>query len=110
MDLIVSLLRKKGEEVTTFSADNQEIGQYGLFKRVLLFFRTVFSIRTYLELTRHIDIEKPDIAHVHNVYPLLSPAVYWALKKKKVATIQYLHNFRLICTNGLFLNNRLDIC
>jgi glycosyltransferase involved in cell wall biosynthesis len=40
---------------------------------------------------------KPDIAHFHNVFPLLSPSVYSACRKNRVPVIQELQNYRLLC-------------
>ena len=48
---------------------------------------------------------KPDVAHVHNVFPLITPAVYWALKREGVPVIQIVHNFRFMCANGLFFRD-----
>jgi glycosyltransferase involved in cell wall biosynthesis len=47
--------------------------------------------------------EKPDVVHVHNTFPLISPSVYWACRKERVPVVQTLHNYRLICANGMFL-------
>ncbi len=41
--------------------------------------------------------------HVHNTWPLVSPAVYWAAAKAGVPVVQTLHNFRLLCPQGLML-------
>ncbi|HEV2718142.1 MAG TPA: glycosyltransferase family 4 protein, partial [Terriglobales bacterium] len=45
---------------------------------------------------------KPDVAFIHNVYPLISPSAYHKLHAMRVPTVQVLHNFRLHCPNGLF--------
>lgn len=41
--------------------------------------------------------------HVHNTFPLISPAVYWMAASKKIPVIQTLHNFRLLCPQAMFL-------
>lgn len=48
---------------------------------------------------------RPDIVHVHNVFPLLSPSVYQALSKSGVPVVQTVHNYRFFCPNGLFYIN-----
>ena len=45
------------------------------------------------------------MAHVHNVFPLLSPAVYIALHQAGIPIVQSVHNYRLMCINGLFLRD-----
>jgi glycosyltransferase involved in cell wall biosynthesis len=45
----------------------------------------------------------PDVIHVHNTFPLISPSFYWAAAKAKVPVVQTLHNFRLFCPQAVFL-------
>ncbi|AWN50208.1 glycosyl transferase family 1 [Methylobacterium terrae] len=44
----------------------------------------------------------PDVVHVHNFFPLLSPGIHAAARAAGCATVQTLHNYRLICP-GAFL-------
>lgn len=48
---------------------------------------------------------RPDIVHVHNTFPLLSPSVHGAAQALGVPTVQTLHNFRLFCANALLLRD-----
>ena len=48
---------------------------------------------------------KPDVAHFHNIFPLLSPAVYAAANEQGIPVVQTLHNYRLLCPNALFFRN-----
>jgi glycosyltransferase involved in cell wall biosynthesis len=48
---------------------------------------------------------RPDVAHVHNFWMKLTPAVHAACQAAGVPTVQTLHNFRLLCANSLFLRN-----
>jgi glycosyltransferase involved in cell wall biosynthesis len=105
----VGLLEQHGHQVVTWFQNNDVIAQFGLLDRARFFPHAVFSARVYqqtLDLARR---ERPDVAHVHNVFPLLSPAVYWALKAAAVPIVQTIHNFRLLCPNGLFYT-RGHIC
>jgi glycosyltransferase involved in cell wall biosynthesis len=43
---------------------------------------------------------RPDVAHVHNTWFAMSPAVLWALRRAGVPVVVTLHNFRLLCVNG----------
>jgi glycosyltransferase involved in cell wall biosynthesis len=100
-----ALLEEKGHDVIFYTQDNLEIEQYNTSQKIGFFPRTLFSQRTYRRLLQIADQEKPDIAHVHNVFPLLSPAVYLALSHSGIPIIQSIHNYRLMCINGLFLRN-----
>lgn len=48
--------------------------------------------------------KNPDIIHIHNTFPLLSPAVIWQAQKL-APTVVTLHNYRSFCLNGLALRN-----
>jgi glycosyltransferase involved in cell wall biosynthesis len=48
---------------------------------------------------------RPDIVHVHNTFPLLSPSVFSACRKEGVLVVWTLHNYRVSCANGIFLRN-----
>jgi glycosyltransferase involved in cell wall biosynthesis len=43
--------------------------------------------------------------HVHNFFPMLSPAIYDAARAAGIPVVQTLHNYRLLCPNGLLLRN-----
>jgi glycosyltransferase involved in cell wall biosynthesis len=46
-----------------------------------------------------------EIVHVHNFFPLLTPAVHQAAARSGVAVVQTLHNFRLICAGAMLLRD-----
>ncbi|RMG08669.1 MAG: hypothetical protein D6735_01495 [Acidobacteria bacterium] len=81
-----------------------------LVKESLFFFaNTIFSRQTYHEIINFITKEQLDVAHVQNVFSLISPSVYWALKKAGVPIVQTVHNMRFLCPNSLFYTNH-HIC
>lgn len=47
----------------------------------------------------------PDIVHVHNFFPLITPSVYDACIENNVPVVQTLHNYRIICPNALLLRD-----
>ena len=53
-----------------------------------------------LQFEAPIREQKPDIAHCHNIHPLVSPSAYYACRAKGVPVVQTLHNYRLICPAG----------
>ena len=56
-------------------------------------------------MQRIAEEERPDVAHVHNVFPLISPALYVGLSRFRIPIVQTVHNFRLMCINGLFMRD-----
>jgi glycosyltransferase involved in cell wall biosynthesis len=49
--------------------------------------------------------EKPDIAHLHNIYHQLTPSIIPILNKHGIKIIMTLHDGKLICPSYLMLNN-----
>jgi glycosyltransferase involved in cell wall biosynthesis len=96
------LLQKHGDEVYHYSRHNDEIKQFGLVDKAAFFPQTVYSWKTAGEIEDVVRRVKPDVAFIHNVYPLISPSAYHKLHALGVPTVQVLHNFRLHCPNGLF--------
>jgi len=64
--------------------------------------RTVWNWDAARAIRQLIADEKPDVLHVHNTLPILSPAVYYAARAEGVPVVQTLHNYRLMCPNALF--------
>ena len=50
-----------------------------------------------------------DIVHVHNFFPLLTLAVHTGAARAGAATVQTLHNYRLMCADARLLRNG-NIC
>ncbi len=60
------------------------------------------------ELARLIRRHRPDVLHLHNPYPLISPAVIHTAHRHGVPVVQTVHNYRHVCVNGLFYREGRD--
>jgi len=96
------LLERHGDEVLLYSRDNDETKTFSTFQKAAFFPQTVYSYKTSGEIADAVHGFKPDVAFVHNVYPLLSPSVYHKLHSLGVPAVQVLHNFRPFCPNGFY--------
>ncbi|MBP0110349.1 glycosyltransferase [Bradyrhizobium vignae] len=101
----VELLRSAGHSVETLIATNDDI--VGAIGRVRAAFGSVYNIRGRRRVANAISEAKPDIVHVHNFFPLLSPAIFDACQDAAVPAVLTLHNYRLACANALLLRNEL---
>ena len=99
------LLTENGHEVISYNKHNDDINGINIIDKLRLFNSMSWSKETYNEVTELIKTEKPDLCHVHNFFPLISPSIYSACKDLNIPVVQTLHNYRLICTNGMFLRN-----
>jgi glycosyltransferase involved in cell wall biosynthesis len=88
------LLRQHGHAVREYTDDNRAIGG-GL--KLGLALETIWSARSASRLRAVVREFRPDIAHFHNTFPLISPAAYYACRSAGVAVVQTLHNYRLGC-------------
>ena len=99
------LLRARGHEVVLYKASNDQVK--GMNALVLLG-KTIWNREIYDELRALMQREKPDIMHVHNTFPVISPAAYYAANEESVPVVQTLHNFRLLCPSAtLFRDGRV---
>lgn len=92
-----ALLESRGHEVVRFEDHNDRIDD---LSRVGVAARTVWSRPARRRLRDLVARERPDVVHLHNTFPLISPAVYGAVGEGGAAVVQTLHNFRPICPNA----------
>jgi glycosyltransferase involved in cell wall biosynthesis len=96
-----ALLERQGVEVIPFERFNDDIDDRGVAQRIRLALNTAWSEATYRDIDALIRRTRPDIAHFHNTFPLISPSAYAACQDNNVPVVQTLHNFRLICASAL---------
>ncbi len=94
------LLERFGHEVIRFERDNHDIDQAS---RLATAQATLWSHDSYREITRLIRKHRPDVAHFHNTFPLISPSGYYAAQRCGVPVVQTMHNFRTICPGSTLL-------
>lgn len=97
-----ALLEAHGNKVARYTVHNDELSDMG---RLALATSTVWNTDQYRKLRAMFRETRPDVVHVHNTLPLISPAVYYASHAEGAAVVQTLHNFRYSCVNGLFFRD-----
>lgn len=105
VELEAQLLRENGNEVETVSLWTGELDGAMAFKLIVAGFGTVWSFRGHRLVREAIERFRPDLVHVHNIFPLFSPSIYWAANGADVPVVQTLHNYRLACANALLLRD-----
>jgi glycosyltransferase involved in cell wall biosynthesis len=96
------LLERHGDEVMLYSRHNDETKTFDIFQKAAFFPQSIYSWKSGGEIADAVHSFRPDVAFVHNVYPLLSPSVYHKLHALGVPAVQVLHNFRPFCPNGFY--------
>lgn len=97
-----ALLEAHGHQVHRYTIHNDQIQDVN---PLALASATVWNSQVYQELRRLICQEQIQVIHFHNTLPLISPAAYYAAKAEGVPVIQTLHNYRLLCPNGLLFRD-----
>ena len=50
---------------------------------------------------------KPDIVHIHNLYPFISPTNLVNIRRHHIPIVMTVHNYRLIAPMGFFTNGKI---
>lgn len=104
-----ALLKANGHSVELYARHNDEIKEFPLIKKLSLIANTTHSDSSYTDIKKAINRFKPDICHVHNFFPLISPSVFKACKALNIPVVLTLHNFRLLCP-GAYLYKDGVVC
>ncbi len=99
-------LLERSCDIVLFERHNDDIDDSTMGNKIAVALDTTWSRDAYRAMVKTIRDTKPDIAHFHNTFPQLSPSVYAACRQEGVPVIQTLHNYRLICANGLLNRGR----
>jgi len=104
----IKLLKDRDHQVITYFRSSEELVTIPNGK-IKAFFAAFYNPKSIKKLTILIEKEQPDIVHVHNLYPLISPAILAHIKKMRIPIAMTVHNYRLLCPNGLFFNDG-EVC
>lgn len=102
-DTEAAMLEERGCEVQRFIVDNAHIDDTR--PGLLLAADAIWSRSARTEIKAAIRRCRPDVVHVHNTFPRLSPSIYSAIRAEGVPVVQTLHNFRSLCLNGLLFRD-----
>jgi glycosyltransferase involved in cell wall biosynthesis len=91
-----NLLRAHGHDVAEFTRHSDEIRAQGAIGAVRGAVATPWNPWMARAVRRMVERFRPDVVHVHNTFPLLSPGIFRAIGHR-AARILTLHNYRLFC-------------
>jgi glycosyltransferase involved in cell wall biosynthesis len=94
----IALLRDAGIDVVTMLEESDSInGRLGMANAALGLAYSPTGVRRF---QRMLQAERPDIVHIHNVYPLISPQVIRIAKAAGVPVVHRVHNHAHTCVAG----------
>lgn len=95
------LLREAGFQVEDLRFRSADVE--GAAEKLRVAWELPHSERAAERVKEAIGRFRPDVIHVHNFFPLATPAVFKAARELNVPSVFTLHNFRTFCANGLLL-------
>lgn len=98
-------LADAGHEVTLFQRSSDEIARWSLPRKAALPALSLWNPEVRRDLGRLLERRRPDVVHVHNTFPLLSPSVLHACRDAGVPVVATLHNYKLLCASGDFFRD-----
>lgn len=90
------LLGRNGDEVRLFTRHSDTITERGRLGVLDAAFGTPWRNDVRRDIRAVLDEFQPDVVHVHNTFPLLSPAIFHGIGRR-AARVLTLHNYRLFC-------------
>lgn len=109
VDEEVSMLAEAGVEVQTFFRDSDDIVGFGAARKATLALSPTYSIEAAREFPHVLERFRPDVVHLHNPFPLISPWVIRIAHQAAIPVVQTVHNYRHSCpsSTGFLRNGRI---
>jgi len=95
------LLRSGGHEVAQFEAQNPA----GAVAAAGAMATAAWNPTAARRMADRITEFGPEVVHVHNTWFAMSPSVIEATRRQGVPVVLTLHNYRLMCSNGLLFRD-----
>jgi len=95
----VELLRRHGHCVELLEQNNNAI--HGFRGKLMASTSIFYSLHSRGRMKDLIRTFRPEIVHIHNWFPMLSPSIILEADASGLPIVQTLHNFRMTCANAL---------
>ncbi len=105
VDAEIVQLRDAGVEVVPFLRSSDEIAALPAAQKALLPVSPIRAAPAQAALRELIRTEKPDLLHLHNPYPLISPWIVRTAQAHGLPVVHTVHNYRQVCANGLYFRD-----
>ncbi|MEJ5305554.1 MAG: glycosyltransferase family 4 protein [Ignavibacteria bacterium] len=109
---LVELLRSKNHNIITVGKynDNSPPKVDYLISESQFFFNRFYSFKSKLILEKILSDQKPEIVHIHNIIGGITFSILPVIKRYRIPIVASIHDFRLLCPVGIFVNGKKEIC
>lgn len=97
------LLESQGHQVRLLEVTNDNL--VGAKAKLGAAIGAIYSQASKQLVLEELKSFQPDLVHVHNFFPLLSPSIYDACQDAGIPVAQTLHNYRLICPKAMLFRD-----
>src|SRR5690242_4077422 len=105
VDTEIAQLTAAGVEVVPFLRSSDSIRDLPPAQKALLPLAPITGRAAQRDLAALLAEHRPDVVHLHNPYPLLSPEVVRTAHDHGVPVVQTVHNYRHVCSSGLYFRD-----
>ncbi|MEO7933688.1 MAG: glycosyltransferase family 4 protein [Chthoniobacterales bacterium] len=98
-------IMQRAYDVEYFLGSTSDLMRPGVLNKLQLPLRMLYNQDVKKRLLHYQKAGRFDYWQVHNVFPGMSPVVYYLAENLGIPVVQYLHNYRFSCSNGFFLNH-----
>jgi glycosyltransferase involved in cell wall biosynthesis len=109
VDTEIDQLAAAGVEVIPFLRSSDDIPALPATGKALLPISPLWNPSAARELTALIRERRPDVLHLHNPYPLLSPWLIRTAHRHGLPVVHTVHNYRQVCASGIYFRE-IGIC
>jgi glycosyltransferase involved in cell wall biosynthesis len=96
IEATMRVLEQNGHEVRLVMKSSRVL-ENSILKQISAFWGGVYNIRAYREMRRLIEKDHPEVVHVHSVYPMFSPSILVACRRRNVPVVMTVHSHNLTC-------------
>ena len=84
----------------------------GIKRQMQIAFNMLYSLEAKKKIEKLIQIEKPDIVHLHNFAHQISPSILHVFKKYNIPVVMTMHDYKLVCASYAMLskNKVCELC
>lgn len=100
VDAEVTLLAEGGHQVSLFERRSDDIAAMPVARKAAVPLTVPWNPAVRKELAARLRASCPDVVHIHNTFPLLSPSVVAACADAGVPAVATLHNYGMVCPPG----------
>jgi glycosyltransferase involved in cell wall biosynthesis len=101
----IDQLRAAGVQVVPFLRSSDEIATLPTARKLLLPLSPIASPEASARLRELIRRDRPDLLHLHNPYPLISPWIVRTAHAHGLPVVQTVHNYRQVCAPGVYFRD-----